>query len=147
MTPVFIKQQGVGQGEILSADFYKLFINDLLDRLEATGKGAKSGNIDISAPTCADDVTVLSNDSDGLQFVISICKDSSNLNGYVLHDQKSVVLKTNSICQYPDNEAWTLRAKEMPIVQDNTRMGVFRASANQELQSVENNIQKAHHGV
>ena len=113
-----------------------MFINDLLDRLEATGKEAKIGNIDISAPTSADDVTVLSNDSEGLQFLISLCKDSSNLNGYVLHDQKSVVLKMNSIRQYPDNEAWTLGAKEMPLVQDTTHMGVFCASANQELQSV-----------
>ena len=53
----------------------------------------------------------------------------------------------NSIRQYPENEAWALGAKEMPIVQDTTHMGVFRASANQELQSVENNIQKAHRVV
>ena len=59
MSPVFINQQGVRQGGVLSADLYKLFINDLLDRLEATGKGAKIWNIDISAPTCADDVRVL----------------------------------------------------------------------------------------
>ena len=105
MSPVFINQQRVRQGGVLSADLYKLFIYDLLDRLEATGKGAKIGNIDISAPTCADDVTVLSNDSEGLQLLISLCKDSSNLNGYVLHDHKSVVLKMNSIHQYPENEA------------------------------------------
>ena len=37
MSPVFFNQQGVRQGGVLSADLYKLFINDLLDRLEATG--------------------------------------------------------------------------------------------------------------
>ena len=124
MLPVFINQQEVRQGGVLSAGLYMLFIYDLLDRLEATGKGAKIGNIDISVPTCADDVTKLSNDSEGLQFLISLCKDSSNLNGYVLHYQKSAVLKMNSIRQYPENEAWTLEAKEMPIVQETTHMGV-----------------------
>ena len=91
MSPVFINQQGVRQGGVLSADLYKLFINDLLDRLEATGKGAKIGNIDTSAPTCADDVTVLSNDPEGFQFLISLCKDSSNLNGYVFYRIRKVL--------------------------------------------------------
>ncbi|MEW8548000.1 MAG: reverse transcriptase domain-containing protein [Candidatus Thiodiazotropha sp.] len=147
MSPMFTNEQGVRQGGVLSADLYKLFINDLLDRLEATEKGARIGNINISAPTCADDVTVLSNDPESLQFLISICKDSSCLNGYVLHDLKSVVLQMNSIPKYPDGESWVLGANEMPVVQNTTHMGIFRTSVNQDLQAVESNIQKAHRVV
>ena len=49
----------------------------------------------------------------------------------------------NSVSQYPDDEAWTLGDKEMPVVDNTTHMGILRTSTNQELNAVEHNIQKA----
>ena len=69
------------QGGVLSADMYKVYNNDSLDRIVESGKGASIGTIRISAPTCADDVTVLSEEPCGLQSVINISKDSSQLDG------------------------------------------------------------------
>ena len=40
-----------------------------------------------------------------------------------------------------------MKHRPLEQVQDTTQMGVFCAAANQELQSVENNIQKAHRVV
>ena len=60
-------------------------------------------------------VTVLSNDPDSLQFLINVCKDCSDMDGFVLQDQKSVVLKMNSIRNYPENEVWKLGSKEMTV--------------------------------
>ena len=63
-------------------------------------------------PACADDVTVLSNDPDSLQFLINVCKDYSDMDGYVLQDQKNVVLKMSSIRNYPKNKVWKLGSQE-----------------------------------
>ena len=59
LSPNFVNQQGVRQGGVLSADMYKVYNNDMLDRIVDSGKGANIGSIRIPAPTCADDVTVM----------------------------------------------------------------------------------------
>ncbi|MCG8046395.1 MAG: reverse transcriptase domain-containing protein, partial [Candidatus Thiodiazotropha endolucinida] len=143
LSSTFVNCQGVRQGGVLSADLYKLYNNPLLDRIKSLGIGARIGDIDIQAPTCADDLTVLSNNPYDLQLLFNVCKDFSNMEGYVLHDLKSVVLKMNSIRQYPSNEEWDLDGKPMPVVNSVTHMGIRRSSANQELHAVEHNIQKA----
>ena len=97
----------------------------------------------VQAPACADDVTVLSDEPNELQFLVNICKDTSNLEGFTLHESKSVVLKKNTIRQYPENESWELGEKKMPVVDNTTHMGILRSSSNQELNAVEQNIQKA----
>ena len=53
--------QGVKQGGLLSADLYKLYVDDLLHILESSGVGGKIGNIVLNAAACADDVLLMSN--------------------------------------------------------------------------------------
>ena len=106
LSPTYVNQQGVRQGDVLSANLYKVYNNGMLDRIVNSRKGATVGSIGIPAPTCADDMTLMSDDSCRLQFMIDICKDSSELDGYTLQEIKSVI-------------------------------------ANQEMQNVETNIQKA----
>ena len=142
LSSTYSNQQGVRQRGVLSADLFKLYNNAQLHRIQETGKGARIGSIELQAPACADDVNVLSNDLDSLQFLINVCKDYSDMDGYVLRDQKSVVLKMNSIRNNPENEVWKLGSKEMPV-DSTTHMEILHTSSNQELSAVENNIQKA----
>ena len=65
LSPTYVNQQGVRQGGVLSADMYKVYNNDSLDRIVESGKGASIGSIRIPAPTCADDVTVMSEEPCG----------------------------------------------------------------------------------
>ena len=139
----FVNEQGVRQGGVLSADLYKVYNNDSLDRIQLTGIGARIGDILVQAPACADDVTVLSDEPNELQFLVNICKDTSNLEGFTLHESKSVVLKKNTIRQYPENESLELGDKKMTVVDNTTHMGILRSSSNQDLNAVEQNIQKA----
>lgn len=62
---------------------------------------------------------------------------------YILQEIKSVILKKDSVKSYPDGETWKIGEKDMPVVDSTTHMGILRSSTNQELQSVESNIQKA----
>ena len=51
---------GVWQEGILSTDLYKLYINQLLDRLQEVGIGLKIGNINVNNTGCADGIALLS---------------------------------------------------------------------------------------
>ena len=79
----------------------------------------------------------------GLQSVINISLDSSQLDGYSLQEIKSVIVMMDSIKTYPESESWTLGSKTMSITESTTHMGILRTSTNQEMQDVETNIQKA----
>ena len=78
----FIIEQGVRQGGALSADLHKVYINPLLDILSNSGLGGKIGNINCCAPTCADDVALISNNPLELQTMIDIVVDFSKREGY-----------------------------------------------------------------
>ena len=71
----FSIEQGVRQGGILSADLYKVYINQLLDRLYTCGFGATIGEIICNAPTCADDLSTLNSTTQELQMLCSIASD------------------------------------------------------------------------
>ena len=127
---------------MLITDLFKVYDNGLLDRVQQSGRGAKIGKIGIEAPVCADDTTYLSNDAESLQFLINISKDSSDMDGYILQEIKSVVLKMDSIKNYPEGETWKIGDKDMPVFEQTTYMGIPRSSSAQEMHAVETNIQK-----
>jgi hypothetical protein len=58
----FAVSKGVRQGGVLSTDLYKLYINPLLDQIEDSGIGMQIGTIPCSAPTCADDVSLIADE-------------------------------------------------------------------------------------
>ena len=50
LLPTYVNQQGLRLGGVLSADMYKVYNNDSLDRIVESGKGASIGSIWIPAP-------------------------------------------------------------------------------------------------
>ena len=54
--------QGVKQGGVLSTDLYKVYNNGSLDRLAVTKGGFHIGEICCVAPTCADDISPMSDE-------------------------------------------------------------------------------------
>jgi hypothetical protein len=51
-----VDHQGVKQGGILSAGFYKAYNNDILNTLERSDMGFKIGTSYVGCPICADDI-------------------------------------------------------------------------------------------
>ena len=88
----FKVQQGVRQGGILSTDLYKLYGNNLLDRLKLPGIGVHIGEIPCVAPVCADDMVLASDRRDALQSlsIVNVAVDHSCLENYLLQPLKSV---------------------------------------------------------
>ena len=138
-------KQGVRQGGTLSADLYKIYVNQLLDELCDAQVGGTIGNINCCAPACADDITLTASNPDDLQVLINIAVDYSHREGYNLQPTKSVVLPLQSTTNKtikPD-KIYTMDGNDMPIVEKTTHIGITRSSKNSTMTTVEENIKKA----
>ena len=62
--------QGVRQGGILSADLYKVYIDQLLNVLKSKRLGLKIGTVYVGCPACADDVALLASSDKELQLML-----------------------------------------------------------------------------
>ena len=137
--------QGVRQGGILSADFYKLYANNALLRVERSGYGASIGTVFCGAPTCADDMLFISDDPDELQLMLDMGFDYSSMENYLLQPVKSVIVvaEPNKRKQYNSDREWNLGGAPMPRVTSTTHMGIPRSSVKFSPEEVTVNIQKA----
>ena len=85
-------EQGVRQGGTLSADLYKVYVNQLLNLLTDSNMGGRIGAINCCAPTCADDIALVGNNPLEIQSLVNIAYDYSRREGYLLQPEKSVIL-------------------------------------------------------
>ena len=140
----FNVSQGVRQGGLLSTDLYKVYINDLLDRMECSGLGAKIGDIDCVSPTCADDVTILAKDSHAMQTLLNMAVEYSNNERYTLQPAKSAVLIARpSRRQHPISEHFTIGEIPISTQESVTHLGMIRHVISTVTATIDNNIQKA----
>ena len=65
--------QGTRQGSKSSPLFYILYINNLITELEQSGLGICVYDFNISSPTVADDMVLVSFSRKGLQLILDIC--------------------------------------------------------------------------
>jgi hypothetical protein len=68
----------VRQGEKLSIVLYKRYYNTILQALERSNLGATIGNINVVAPTCADDIAILASKEHEAQALLDIVHDLTN---------------------------------------------------------------------
>jgi hypothetical protein len=139
-------EQAVRQGGFLSADLYKLYINPLLNFLGESGLGGKIGNINVCAPTCADDVAFIVYNLLDIQTMVDIAVDFSKREGYQLQPATSVILPVKSkIKTIETNEGfWKIdNNKIMPVVDKATHIGITRSDTNSARTTIDENIRKA----
>ncbi len=119
--------QGVRQGGLTSTLEYKHFIDPLLWTLEKSGMGASFGSIDLSAPTCADDVALLAFEPGNLQVMLHLAHSYSQQEGYKLQPKKCAVVMYGHAAkhQYP----WTLGSTPIPVLESTKHIGIERDSA------------------
>ncbi|VDH93729.1 Hypothetical predicted protein [Mytilus galloprovincialis] len=105
-------QQGVRQGGILSTHLYKIFVEDLLKELEENSLGFILGTIYCGAPTCADDVALLSSNPEELQVMLNILQRYANQHQYTIHPTKSKIIHYKS-SKNPEPYSWNMSGKEI----------------------------------
>ncbi|CAG2198574.1 unnamed protein product [Mytilus edulis] len=142
---IFEIEQGVRQGGAISADLYKLYVNPLLNILSGTGLGGHIGDIGCCAPTCADDVAIISNNPMELQMLIDIAANFSKREGYTLQPTKSVVIpiSTSTKSIEIDENYWNINKNPMPVVEHSTHIGIQKCQKNSAKLTAEENMKKA----
>jgi hypothetical protein len=91
--PVCISQ-GIGQGRILATFNYKKYINPALLRLSEAGRGVRIGSVHCGCPCCADDLILLANSPEDLQFMLHLAYDYSADERYIIHPNKTTITVT-----------------------------------------------------
>ena len=77
---------------MLSTDLYKVYANPLLDRVSSSMIGGRVGEINCAEPTCADDITRVSENERVLQSLIDDAADYARMERYQGQPAKSVVM-------------------------------------------------------
>ena len=102
------------------------------------------------APTCADDVLLMTDDPDELQLMLDIAFDYSGMENYLLQPVKSVIVvaepskraSSKATAGKGDRE-WNLGGVPMPQVESTTHMGMPRGTVKFATEEITVNIQKA----
>ncbi len=120
--------QGVRQGGVLSTSLYKLYIGDLISRLDNAGLGARIGCSYIGAPTCADDVLLLSFNAPQFQPMLDISQEYSEQHQYKIHPQKSLgvqYIAPGGIHKWEDEgKCWKLGENPITTASEFTHLGL-----------------------
>ena len=110
---------GSASGGILSTDLYKVYSNNLLDRLTLAKDATKIGPIIFVTPACADDVAVTADSSEIMQSLLDIGLDNSKMERFILQPVKSVIIEIlYGLRRSATNlsKGWDLDGARMPTV-------------------------------
>jgi hypothetical protein len=122
-----------------------VYVNTLLDRISESGLGYKIGAIPVPAHTCADDITLISDDHGELQTLIYMAVDYSRMERYILQPAKSVVmmiLPKSYPTEISEIQSWTLGDRPMPKVDQASHMGILRAATSATSAALGGNMSK-----
>ncbi|CAG2242305.1 unnamed protein product [Mytilus edulis] len=102
--------QGIQQGAKLSTTLYKCYNNVILDSILKSGLGACIGDIQVPAPTCADDIAVLANSTADAQGILDIVQHHTSRDLVKINPTKSEAVLYNakgsniSTLKFEDND-------------------------------------------
>jgi len=88
----FTCTNGVKQGGVLSPILFTLYLDELLNRLRASGIGCYVGNAYVGAVSYADDITLMCPTRNGLQHMVNICSDFGKEYSIQFNASKSVCM-------------------------------------------------------
>ena len=131
--------QGVRQGGILSTHLYKLYINDLLLDLENRSIGLHIGTTYTGCPTCADDLSLMSECSEEFGSMLNIAHTYACQHRYIIHPEKSVAVCKNKASKSKP-ETWKLGNEQISVEEKTVHLGLIRAKTKESKQNVTNRI-------
>lgn len=128
MSDSFPILQGVKQGGILSTHLYKLYINDLLLILEENNLGKHIGTHYSGCPTCADDLSLLSECNYEFQTMLNITHQYACKHRYTIHPEKSVTITKGRNKKISELEnSLTLGENPITIADSTKHLGLIRS--------------------
>ena len=119
--------QGTKQGSKLSTTLYKCYHNSILNAKKDSGLGAYIGDINVSAPTCADDTALLARNVYELQSMLNIVEFCTGQDLVTINPDKSELLVYGSSAL---NQAVFLNNQQIQYKKEITHLGVNRNNKN-----------------
>ena len=123
-------RQGIRQGAKLSTLMYKRFNNDLLDTLQSAPEGVKIGTLDVSSPTCADDIALLTNKQTDAQILTNIIDHASSMDRFTINPLKSEILVFKTSKRTPQNIEVVYKQNTITQVTSLKHLGIERNQSN-----------------
>ena len=123
--------QGNRQGAFPSPDDYLSYLVKNLQNIADTQLGFYIGNVNVSTPTCADDMLALSSNTYELQVILGLITNYANSEHYTIHPDKSMVIPFN-ISSYhqaeflSDTKPWLINETQLPVCKEMTHVGIQR---------------------
>ncbi len=138
----FNVRQGVRQGGILSTHLYKCYIGDIMKQLADMDLGYSIGSIYCGCVTCADDMVLATDNSYDLQAMLNVSKEDADKHHYVIHPDKTVMIKKTNAKQRKDEliNQWNLGEKQLIEQREATHLGVIRASQKENQLNIQKRI-------
>lgn len=139
----FEEMQGVRQGGIPSTELFKTRCNKLLKNLEDSGMGYHIGTISVAAPTCADDVVLVSSSPTDLQAMINIAQDDAHAERYTFSTTKTkaqVVNTRRPAVTWQAGEWWKLNNNPIEVSMVEKHLGINRDPSGKATATVDENI-------
>ena len=91
ISEAFGVSNGVRQGGVLSPIFFNIIIDELLNKVERTGYGARVAGASVGCIAYADDITLISPTVSGIQAMLDVCESFVQDNLLKFNVNKSVV--------------------------------------------------------
>jgi hypothetical protein len=129
ISETFGESQGIRQGGIQSTRHFKARGNPLLNVYTASDIGAKIGIQNVSAPTCADDVTLMASTPSDLQVMLNVASQDSNRERYQFSRTKTKVMYVNGKpLQSPlvGTGRWDIEGAPLEVVTRQEHLGIGR---------------------
>ncbi len=126
LTDAFQSNIGVRQGDNLSPTLFKIFINDLVDRIKDTENThpVEIGEYIINALLYADDIVLLSTTKEGLQNTINVLKQYSDTWQLEVNLNKTKVLTFNEKRSNLANQSFYYGTQTIEQVEKYTYLGI-----------------------
>ena len=103
------------------------------------------GSIDCPAPTCADDIAILSTNSTEHQTLLSLVSLYAAKERYEINATKSATLIYSKSKEDIDNKfgSFSMAEENIPILQSTTHLGILRECTDSHVRAIESNINTA----
>jgi len=127
MSHVFVINAGVRQGGVLSPLLFSVYMDNLIDKLEACGYGCKVHGVYAGCILYADDIILLAHTSYAMQKMLDVCSEESISLDLKFNVNKSVALRVGprwrTLCA-----PLTLGSTALRFVQSTKYLGVYLKS-------------------
>ena len=115
-TDWFENMSGVRQGDPLSPSLFSLFINDLARQLKSEGPVLEVGNTNINILLYADDMVLLAENDENLQYLLGIMSDWCYQWRLKVNNNKTKIIHFRTVRKAPTNVVFKYGNDDLDVV-------------------------------